>query len=67
MDRQSPAVWASAAIGAPVTMTKQGHHPFRGIVADRTADGTILWVLSSTGIRKLFHAGDGFHLTPGGR
>ncbi|MDR6988230.1 hypothetical protein J2Y66_002734 [Paenarthrobacter nitroguajacolicus] len=67
MDRESPGMWASVVIGAQVTMTKRGHNPFRGTVDDRTADGTILWIRSRTGIRKLFHTGDGFQLTPGGR
>ncbi len=67
MDRGNPGTWASVAIGTRVTMTKGGHNPFRGTVDDRTAEGTILWILSNTGIRKLFHIEDGFQLTPGGR
>ncbi len=67
MDRESPGTWASVAIGTRVTMTKGSHNPFRGTVDDRTADGTILWILSRTGIRKLFQTEDGFQLTPGER
>lgn len=56
--------WAAAGIGAEVSMTKHGHNPFLGVVDDRTADGIVLWVLSATGIRKLFHIEDGFTLSP---
>ena len=58
-------IWAAVGIGALVTMTRDGRHPFVGVVDDRTTDGSVLWLISpKTGIRKLFHIGDGFTLNP---
>ena len=59
--------WAAVGTGSHVTMAKRGHSPFVGLVDDRTADGRVLWVLSTTGVRKLFHIEDGYILGPGPR
>ena len=55
--------WSAAGIGTPVTLTKDDYYPFTGILDNKTAEGSVIWVLSRTGIRKLFHIADGFDLT----
>lgn len=55
--------WAAVGIGTPVTLTKPEYYPFTGMVDNKTADGSVIWVISRTGLRKLFHIADGFELT----
>ena len=54
-------IW-TAAIGSYVCLTKPGGLPQCGIVDAKTPDGSVLWVISTLGERRLFHVSDGFSL-----
>ena len=59
---QSPARWDDVQIGDRVQLRRNGRE-YLGKVDNRTADGTVVWVMPDGGNRQLFHVSDGYHLT----
>jgi hypothetical protein len=53
--------WGSLEPGQVVTLEK-GNHRITGSIDALTEDGHILWIISSTGERRLFHIDDGYAL-----
>jgi L-ascorbate metabolism protein UlaG (beta-lactamase superfamily) len=55
--------WDDVEIGDAVQLSRGGRLEHAGRVDNRTADGAVVWVVSTGGHRKLFHVADGFELT----
>jgi hypothetical protein len=51
--------WGNLEPGQVVTLEK-GNHRITGSIDALTEDGHILWIISSTGERRLFHIDDGY-------
>jgi len=58
-----PAHWDDVQVGDHVQLRRNGHLEQTGRVDNRTADGSVVWVLSDRGNRQLFHVTDGYQLT----
>ncbi|MFF1385984.1 hypothetical protein ACFVWT_20725 [Arthrobacter sp. NPDC058288] len=54
--------WDDVQVGDSVQLSRNGRIEYTGQVDDRTADGDVVWIKTSLGRRRLFHAGDGYQL-----
>ncbi len=59
---KSPVRWDPVEIGDLVELRRNRRVVFRGVVDDRTGDGSIVWVTAPVGGRRLFHVADGVDL-----
>ncbi|GAB14816.1 hypothetical protein ARGLB_077_00330 [Arthrobacter globiformis NBRC 12137] len=57
--------WQQLCPGQNVKLTGRSGEDYYGLVDDRTADGSCVWVLTMGSGRKLFHVDDGFDIAPG--
>lgn len=55
-------LWPLVDIGTLVSVSLKGRIEHSGTVDDKSYDGSVVWILSSSGQRRLFHIGDGYHL-----
>ncbi|NUU33086.1 hypothetical protein [Arthrobacter sp. C9C5] len=61
--RASRIHWPEMSLNDVVSVSRDGHILYEGVVEDRTDDGTIVWILRKNGYRQLLHIDDGFHLS----
>ncbi len=55
--------WPEMSLNDVVSVSRDGHILYEGVVEDRTDDGTVVWIRRKNGYRQLLHIDDGFHLS----
>lgn len=55
--------WPDMRRNELVSVSRDGHVLYEGLVDDRTDDGTVVWILPKNGYRLLLHIADGFQLS----
>jgi hypothetical protein len=60
---ESPTEW-TIEVGEKVVMSHRTGVFYAGLVVDRTADGSTIWIRTDLNERKLFHCSDGYSACP---
>lgn len=55
--------WPDVKPPERVAVSLDGYVLYEGFVDERTEDGTVIWVQSGDGYRRLLHLTDGIHLS----